>query len=139
MKLILSSFLAILGTLGFMLDFVEEPVFGAQTLVFPSRISTTTGIAGNVLAITNGSWNPVATSTQFDGVQYTTISETRFYQASSTIADNLSWYFGNGGVLKASSTIASTTFAQSGRVGVSTSSPSAALSVGGHIQTVAYR
>lgn len=67
----------ILGLLAIVQLFVNaEMLFGAQTLLFPSRIATTTGSAGNVLMISNGAWVPAATSSSasFTSAATTTIT-----------------------------------------------------------------
>lgn len=59
----------------------------------------------------NGVYQPVATSTlnitasAVPNVTYTSSSGTNYYQASSTPTDNLSWFFKNGFVSNASSTV----------------------------------
>lgn len=62
--------------------FIASLVWGAQTLLHPSNIATTTGSAGNVLMISNGKWTPTATSTAYS--QLLTFNAGFISNASST-------------------------------------------------------
>ena len=73
----ITTLFIILGLLAIVQLFVSaEVLLGAQTLLFPSRIATTTGSAGNVLMISNGAWVPAATSSSssFTSAATTTVT-----------------------------------------------------------------
>lgn len=65
--------------------FFFASIANAQTLIFPSRISTTTGSSGNVLMISNGSWVPYATSSGAGTINTGTANRLTYYSGGTTL------------------------------------------------------